>query len=309
MIFLALATVSMILVNPSKSSFSYSGLMSLLFANSARPNSYSAFIWGKTATEMRLRTCISEGLEKHKPKDLVCFKSYRKLHLSVVLWPCYHWFPQIAHVELCFACLLLKLCHLFLNSFVGWVSSWSFSHSIPFTTTLLLMLLTLCLTKYPAQGNTSILFLGAVFVGLFWALQSYWRAVWEAAEDCLFVTSGPSSPLFFFPWWLQLGYATAPFFMCATMTCGIDGICWDRKASGPLLVLRSGCPELLRHPEHHHMGISQEGSEREAKTWPRWVSHQPCLHMWSVWKGYWCWSTFVLWVYVHANMLSHSGTS
>lgn len=62
MIFLSLATVSMLLVNPFKSSFSYCGFIALLIANLSRPNSYSAFIWGKAAAEMSLRTCISEGL-------------------------------------------------------------------------------------------------------------------------------------------------------------------------------------------------------------------------------------------------------
>ena len=58
-----LGTVSVLLVSTSKS-FSYCGFMALLLANSARPNSYSAFIWEKPATEMCLRTCISEGSGK-----------------------------------------------------------------------------------------------------------------------------------------------------------------------------------------------------------------------------------------------------
>jgi len=135
--------------------------------------------------------------EKCEPKDLVCLKINRKLHLSVVPSLCYHWFPQIANVELFFACLLFKLFHPSVNSSIGWVSGWNFSRSIPFTIILLLTLLALHFNKYPALGNVYILFLGAVLADLFWALPSYWKAVWQAAEDCVFMTSCPWSPLIF----------------------------------------------------------------------------------------------------------------
>lgn len=69
-------------------------------ANSPKPNSYSAFFWEKKSHRNASENLCKLGLRKKcKPKYLIYFKSYRKLHLSVVPCLCYHCFPQTAGVE------------------------------------------------------------------------------------------------------------------------------------------------------------------------------------------------------------------
>lgn len=50
------------------------------------------------------------------------------------------------------------------------------------------------------------------------------------------------------------------FFICAEQTCETGGIHQDKEVSVSVLVLHSVFPELLRHPEHHHVDISWESS-------------------------------------------------
>lgn len=215
--------------------------------------------------------------EKCKLKDLICFKRYRKLLLSVVPSLCYHWLSQI-ELFFFFACLLFKLCYPSLNSFTGWVSSWNFSYSIPFTTIPLLMLLTLHLTKIPWAGQHFHPLLGCCICRSLLGIKVILKD-WPCEKLLKSVSLWPLESSVFFPRWLQLGYATAFFHVCSKdlRTCGIGGICWDRKVSSSFWVLHSGCPELLRHPEHYHMGTSQEGSETQTKMWPLCIKSLP-LH-------------------------------
>lgn len=92
----------MILVDPSKFSFSFRGFrVPLLQIHLSQVFAHLSF-GGKMSQN------ASEDLYKYmprkkcKPKYLIYFKSYRKLHLSVVPCLCYHLFIQTASVEVFF---------------------------------------------------------------------------------------------------------------------------------------------------------------------------------------------------------------